>query len=115
MLCLETGCHFSAELCINQQEAVLREKHVALFILSRLRHIAPWMSAGFLFELNIKSQSPDLFSIVTSGTYVVHALCRHGKVMYTDPSSGNTHLWNLLMDQNTVDVLVSPSPSFRYV
>eukprot|EP00884_Botryococcus_braunii_P009545 jgi/Botrbrau1/18592/Bobra.0367s0034.1 len=32
-----------------------------------------------------------------------------GKVMYTDPSDGKTTLWNLLLDDETVDILASVS------
>lgn len=32
---------------------------------------------------------------------------RRGKVMHTDPTTGQTKLWNLILNNSTVDIIVS--------
>lgn len=52
-----------------------------------------------IFKVGLVSKLPeDLFGFAT----------RRGKILLTDPVDNTTHLWNLFVNNSTVDVVVSP-------
>lgn len=43
---------------------------------------------------------------------MVVCVCRRGKIIYTNPTTNETMLWNLFMNNSTVDVTVSTNAPF---